>query len=331
MSADHGRAGHQPGPAVLQSAERAGRTVLLEHEVYALSRGGHRRPATPARDRGRGRRGGLRGARLRRGRRQDRLARPPPQERRRRRRPVPERARGGARGRGACPRRRPGRRAGARIDGALVVERIRFRASIGREVLASFRYDPAFGAVVVLGVGGLDTEALLGSLRPERARAMLVGGGPDRRDRPPRPARDARARGRDRPPALEPRARGGAERLVELALALAQLATGFAGFAPAGGLGLSELEANPMVVAEDGRVVALDGLARLHRPKPLLPSRPVAELRRLLVPQSALVVGASAEGMNPGRIILRNHRRQRRPHPGDVAQRAQTAQRAHRN
>ncbi len=61
-----------------------------------------------------------------------------------------------------------------------------------------------------------------------------------------------------------------------------------------------------MVVAEDGRVVALDGLARLHRPKPLLPSRPVAELRRLLVPQSAVVVGASAEGMNPGRIILRN-------------------------
>ena len=96
------------------------------------------------------------------------------------------------------------------------------------------------------------------------------------------------------------------ERLVELALALAQLATRFAGFAPAGGLGLSELEVNPMVVAEDGRVVALDGLARLHRPKPLLPSRPVAELRRLLVPQSALVVGASAEGMNPGRIILRN-------------------------
>ena len=61
-----------------------------------------------------------------------------------------------------------------------------------------------------------------------------------------------------------------------------------------------------MVVAEDGRVVALDGLARLHRPEPLLPPRPVAELRRLLVPQSAVVVGASAEGMNPGRIILRN-------------------------
>jgi acyl-CoA synthetase (NDP forming) len=60
------------------------------------------------------------------------------------------------------------------------------------------------------------------------------------------------------------------------------------------------------VAAEDGRLVALDGLARLHRPKPLLPPRPVAELRRLLTPASAVVVGASAEGLNPGRIILRN-------------------------
>ncbi len=65
----------------------------------------------------------------------------------------------------------------ARIDGALVVERIRFRAGTGRELLAAFRHDPAFGPVVVLGVGGLDTEALLGALRPEKARAMLAAGG----------------------------------------------------------------------------------------------------------------------------------------------------------
>jgi acyl-CoA synthetase (NDP forming) len=89
-------------------------------------------------------------------------------------------------------------------------------------------------------------------------------------------------------------------------LALARLAERWAGFAPPQGLGLSELEVNPLAVAEDGRLLALDGLARLHRPPPLLPERPVAALRHLLSPESAVVIGASADGMNPGRIILRN-------------------------
>ena len=203
-----------------------------------------------------------------------------------------------AAGRAAAP--------GARIDGALVVERIRFRPSIGREVLAAFRHDPAFGAVVVLGVGGLDTEALLGALRPERARAMLAARGLTAAD-----ALNALRRTLVYQ-AVTGRLRGsrGAgvaeERLAGLVLGFARLAERWAGFAPPDGLGLAELEVNPVVPADDGRLVALDGLARLHRPKPLLPARPIAELRRLLTPRSAVVVGASAEGMNPGRVILRN-------------------------
>jgi acyl-CoA synthetase (NDP forming) len=195
---------------------------------------------------------------------------------------------------------------GARLDGALVVERVRFRAGTGREMLASFRHDPAFGPVVVLGVGGLDTEALLGALRPERARTMLAARGLTESDA-------LRAlRGTLVHAALTGRlrtSRGAGlseERLAGLAVALARLAERWAGFEPPDGLGLAELEVNPVVASEDGRLVALDGLARLHRPKPLPPPRAVAELRRLLTPASAVVVGASAEGMNPGRIILRN-------------------------
>jgi acyl-CoA synthetase (NDP forming) len=203
-----------------------------------------------------------------------------------------------AAGRSAAP--------GARIDGALVVERVRFRGSVGREVLASFRHDPAFGAVVVVGVGGLDTEALLAALRPERARAMLAARGLTEAD-------VLRAvRGTLVHQAVTGRLRGSRgtgvpeERLAALVLGLARLAERWAGFAPPEGLGLAELEVNPFVPADDGRLVALDGLARLHRPLPLPPPRPVAELRRLLTPASAVVVGASAEVMNPGRIILRN-------------------------
>jgi acyl-CoA synthetase (NDP forming) len=195
---------------------------------------------------------------------------------------------------------------GARIAGALVVERVRFRSGTGREVLAAFRHDPAFGPVVVLGVGGLDAEALLGALRPEQARAMMAARGLTA-DRALRALRGtlvhASLTGRLR----TTRGAGLAEeRLAGLAVALGWLAERWAGFLPPDGLGLVELEVNPMVVADDGRLIALDGLARLHRPAVLPPARPVAELRRLLTPKSAVVVGASAEGLNPGRIILRN-------------------------
>jgi acyl-CoA synthetase (NDP forming) len=194
----------------------------------------------------------------------------------------------------------------ARTAGALVVERVRFQAGLGRELLAALRHDPAFGPVVVLGVGGLDTEELLGALRPDRARAMIAAPGltPE--------AAAAALRGTLAHEALTGHlrsSRGAAvreERLVEVVVALARLAERWAGFEPPNGLGLGELEVNPLVAAEDGRMVAIDGLARLHRPEPLPPPRPVAGLRRLLEPRSAVVIGASADGVNPGRIILRN-------------------------
>jgi acyl-CoA synthetase (NDP forming) len=194
----------------------------------------------------------------------------------------------------------------ARLHGALVAERVRFRPGTGREVLAAFRHDPAFGPVVVVGTGGLDTEALLGALRPEAARAMLAASGLTETEAL-RGLRGTLVHGAFTGRLRSSRGAGRPEeRLAALAVALARLAGRWAGFDPPGGLGLAELEVNPLVAAEDGRLVALDGLARLHRPEPLLPPRPVAELARLLTPRSAVVVGASAEGMNPGRVILRN-------------------------
>ncbi len=195
----------------------------------------------------------------------------------------------------------------ADVRGALLVTKVRFRPGLGREVLAGLRHDRAFGPVLFLGAGGLDTEYLLGALREEAAGAL----------------RSAARLGRDealdllRGTAVHAALCGGLrssrkgaipeESLARFVLALAKLAERMAGFEPPGGLGLSELEVNPFVVAEGTEhLVALDGLARLHRPEPLPAPRPVANLRRLLTPSSAVVIGASAEAMNPGRIILRN-------------------------
>jgi acyl-CoA synthetase (NDP forming) len=193
----------------------------------------------------------------------------------------------------------------ARLEGVLVAERVRFRAGLGRELLAAFRHDPAFGPVVVIGAGGLDSEALLAALQPGPARAMFAAGGLDaetvrRGLRTTLVHRALTGRLRSSAPGVEEAA------LVELVLALARVAERWGGWGPPEGLGLAELELNPVVAAEDGRLVALDGLARTHRPEPLPPPRPLAELGRLLTPRSAVVIGASAEGENPGRVILRN-------------------------
>jgi acyl-CoA synthetase (NDP forming) len=71
-------------------------------------------------------------------------------------------------------------------------------------------------------------------------------------------------------------------------------------------VGVSELEVNPFVVDPHGFLVALDGLGRCHRPEPLPAPRRVENLRYLLQPRSALVVGASSDSVNVGRVILRN-------------------------
>ncbi len=194
----------------------------------------------------------------------------------------------------------------AHLAGALVVEKVLCRPGLGREVLAGFRHDPAFGPVVVVGVGGLDTEALLAALRPDRARVVLPAEGLDVMRAVRRlettlvgaglfgALRSTHGRG------VSP------SRVARFLEALAALARRWASFAPPDGLGLSELEVNPFAAADDGRLVALDGLARLHQPAPLAPPRTVGRLRHLLVPKSAVVIGASAESRNAGRVILGN-------------------------
>jgi acyl-CoA synthetase (NDP forming) len=202
----------------------------------------------------------------------------------------------------AAARRRPE----ARLRGVLVAARVPFRPGLGREILAGVRHDRAFGPVVVLGVGGLDVEFLGQVLRPESARAIMTATGltPDLaetalRDTLVGAALGTVLRSRDSIP-VPPGA------LARLAVSLARLATRLCDFAPDGGLGLAEMEINPVLVADDGRLVAVDGLGRLHRPAPLPAPRPVGRLRHLLEPRSAAVIGASADAVNAGRIILRN-------------------------
>jgi acyl-CoA synthetase (NDP forming) len=188
-----------------------------------------------------------------------------------------------------------GRRApGAERLGILVSEKlVPLSGSPAVETLVSFKRDAAFGPVLVLGLGGVLTE-WFASLSPGRTTVVL---------RPGR-VREALRREAARRPGLEVLFSPGRLharaplRLDEVAERLESLALCAGAFA--------ELEVNPLVLTSDGRWVAADGKARLAPPRPPARRRPLRKIANLLQPKSAVVVGASASSLNPGRIILRN-------------------------
>jgi acyl-CoA synthetase (NDP forming) len=161
------------------------------------------------------------------------------------------------------------------------------------ETLVSFRRDPAFGPVLVLGLGGVLTE-WFSSLAQGRSTVVL---------RPGRVGESLR-RAVTRQPALgllfapsrlHSQAPLDIDEVAEKLEALAVEAEAF-----------DELEVNPIVLTSDGRWVAADGKARLAADRPEAGRRPLRKIANLLRPASAVVVGASAAALNPGRIILRN-------------------------
>ncbi len=173
----------------------------------------------------------------------------------------------------------------------------------GQELLLSLRQDPAFGPVVVLGVGGLLTEWYG---RGSGGRSRLIFPAADLQG----PAVAAAMRAHPllglsvSPSRLYAEPPLDAEAVGESVAALAAAAQRHG----AGGDGpwtLEEIEINP-AVASGGGLVALDGVGLLSRRRWAPARRPLAKIGPLLAPRSAVVMGVSARGDNPGRIILRN-------------------------
>jgi acyl-CoA synthetase (NDP forming) len=188
--------------------------------------------------------------------------------------------------------------------GLLVIEKLPLAApSPASETLVSVKQDPAFGPVLVLGLGGVLTEwygDLAGGastviLEPGRVRAGLERAA----SRVPALALLFRPSRLHAKPPLD------LDAVAERLEALGRLARDHAPDA-AGGVTLEELEVNPLLLAADGRWVAADGKARLSDRTLVVGARPLSKVRCLLEPRSAAVIGASTTGMNPGRIILRN-------------------------
>ena len=169
-------------------------------------------------------------------------------------------------------------------DGLLVAEFVTHEA----EILAGVRWTDAFGPVVTIGIGGVDTETA-----PDPAFLTMATLGAAEEAFGQAPGTRALVEGR----------RGAApvtdsSTLAELAGRLLEL-----GELVMPGL-LTEFEMNPVVVSH-GRLVALDALALVGSLRELAPPRPVGAIAHQLRPETIAVVGVS-ERMNPGRMIVRN-------------------------
>ncbi len=194
----------------------------------------------------------------------------------------------------------------ADLRGVMIVERLAIGTGFGREILASFRQDPSFGPVVSVGAGGILTEFFAGELKAGRGLAIRSTLGLSRdgiramlaQPSVGRPL-SGKVRGAKAPLVAE-------EKVVALFEALRDLADRYAAHRPDSRFTIRDFELNPVAATADGRFVAVDGLANFDDVKQSPAARPVAKIRHLLTPRSALVAGASATAKNPGRIILEN-------------------------
>ncbi len=173
-------------------------------------------------------------------------------------------------------------------------------AGLGGEILLGMRWTDDFGPVVTLGPGGVYAEFLAANLRPGCGTAILSPAFASPRQIA------AALENKIAGPLLTGRLRGQPARTTPAALrGLLRRALDFA--AATMPHDITELEINPLVFTSRGPV-ALDALVRIGRGIAERPAaeRPIDKIRNLLEPESIAVVGVSAKGNNPGRIVLRN-------------------------
>ncbi len=177
-------------------------------------------------------------------------------------------------------------RGGNRIEGLLVQPFIAAR----RELMAGMVRDPQFGPIIMFGLGGVLAEALADTtcrllpLSVADAREMVTD------------LRSAALLGAFRgEPAVD------REGLADLILKLGELAQTCPDIA--------EIDLNPLLVAPDGRIKAVDALITCRRqeaPEKAFDPVSPADIRRLFYPRSIAFIGASAQFGKWGHMLYVN-------------------------
>jgi acyl-CoA synthetase (NDP forming) len=195
---------------------------------------------------------------------------------------------------------------GIPLRGMMVAEEVRGGECIPHQLLVSMRQDHSFGPVVFMGLGGVGTEIYKSGLREEQA--LFIRAAEDIDD----------MAGTEKAleriffyPVIMGKTRIYSKPLVDgrkvsdAVRALAALGKRFSPLSSSP-VTVEELEINPLQITADGELVPLDAFMRISDTKaePLHPHR--KGISKLLEPETVLIIGASANKINTGRIILRN-------------------------
>jgi len=194
--------------------------------------------------------------------------------------------------------------AGPDIRGVLVLEKVAFDdLGFGSELLLGIRNSREFGPVVTMGLGGLDVEYVNERLK-EKTAAAIGSAHLLRRDQiggllEPLAFYDKLVKGFRGKPAPVSR-----NTLVETFDRFCRLAAHFSPYSRKSAFVIEEAEVNPFVV-RNGVLVPLDGMCRFSRHHAAARPRLSESLGFLLHPQSIGLIGVS-ERMNLGHLILNN-------------------------
>lgn len=203
----------------------------------------------------------------------------------------------------ATVRERAGDEVAASIRSFLVAGRIQCDGALGSQFFAGLRHSPDMGPVLAFGFGGLDAEEMAVRFAPGQGMVLASPEllSPDAIiDKLARSYAYRRVTGRTR----EARRFAGDEAVASVVRFFHALATRFSN-RPETGIIVTDFEVNPFF-ATGGRLVAVDAFLRFREGVDAERAAPAGQMRRLLEPRTAAIMGASSRGMNPGRIILRN-------------------------
>ncbi len=172
------------------------------------------------------------------------------------------------------------------------------------ELFVGIRNTDEFGPIISAGLGGVEMEILARETRKGAAVAIAPTGlitGTDFLELFKQTLSYQRLSGLMR----------GSRRLVSDAIleecfeAFIQLANHFSENNPQAEFHIEEFEVNPFSVV-GARLAPLDGLCSFVPASRPAEARPLEKIKSLLEPQSAAIIGVSAKGMNMGRIVLKN-------------------------